>query len=122
MRSGERLGVLSKDNCGGRHNLMCSEVGLNKLLLFNSIWARRGRLVYQSKDAIGCYDRIVHIVLKLALMFVSIPETAVDSMIETIQEMETCLRTAFGMSEDSYGGQAANALAGCTQQGAMQGN
>ena len=91
-------------------------------LCINPAYTRRGRLVYQSKYAKGCYDRMVHIVLKLALMFVSIPETAVDSMIETIQEMETCLRTAFGMSEGSYGGRAANILAGCPQQGAMQGN
>ena len=122
MRSGERMGVLSRDNYGGRRGLMCIEVALNKVLLFNSIWARRGRLVYQSKDAKGCYDRIVHIVLKLALMYVNIPEAAVDSMIATIQDMETHLRTAFGISEDSYGGEVANYVAGSAQQGAMQGN
>ena len=122
MRSGERMGVLSPDNYGGRHGHMCCEVGMNKVLCFNSIWARRGRLVYQSQDAKGCDDRIVHVVLKLALMFVKIPETAVDSMIETIQDMETHLRTAFGLSEKSYGGEVANFVAGLPQQGAMQGN
>ena len=54
-------------------------------------------------------------VLKLALLYVNVPETAVDSMISTIEEMESQVRTAFGLSKASYGGPAANLLHGSKQ-------
>ena len=103
MKRGERHGLLTPDNYGGRKRLQAVEVGLNQQLTYNSILARRGRAVVMSNDAKGCYDRIAHVVVSLALQRLGIPKPAIDSMIEAIQEMDHYVRTAFGDSDDSYG-------------------
>ena len=68
MRLGERHRVFSRDNYGGRRGHRAPEVGLNACLTHDSIRGRRGRLIVVSNDAKGCYDRIVHTVLQLALL------------------------------------------------------
>jgi hypothetical protein len=103
MRSGERLQEHARDNYGGRKGLRASEVSMNQLLTYNSIWARRGRAVIMSNDAKGCYDRIAHTVVNLALQRLGVPKPALQSMLATIQEMEHYIRTAFGTSNNAYG-------------------
>jgi exonuclease III len=103
MRAGERLQELARDNYGGRKGLRAAEVNMNQLLTYNSIWARRGRAVIMSNDAKGCYDRIAHTVVNLALQRLGVPKPALQSMLETIQEMEHHIRTAFGTSTATYG-------------------
>jgi hypothetical protein len=104
MRAGERLTAHARDNYGSRKGLRAAEVSMNQTLTYNSIWARRGRAVVMSNDAKGCYDRIAHTVVNLALQRLGVPKPALQSMLETIQEMEHHIRTAFGDSEGSYGG------------------
>jgi hypothetical protein len=103
MLMGERLQEHARDNYGGRKGLRSAEVSMNQLLTYNSIWARRGRAVIMSNDAKGCYDRIAHTVVNLALQRLGIPRPALQSMLETIQEMEHHIRTAFGTSTQAYG-------------------
>ena len=59
-----------------------------------------------SNDAKGCYDRIAHIVAKLALRKLGASKTGLHSMIDTIQKMRHYVRTAFGNSEHTYGTEA----------------
>ena len=73
MRSGEPYGSLSKDNCGGRKGFQAAEVSMNQYLLYNSIWACRGRVTITSSDMMGCYDSIVHTILKLAMRRQGVP-------------------------------------------------
>jgi hypothetical protein len=103
MYAGERLNEHARDNYGGRKGLRAAEVSMNQTLTYNSIWARRGRAVIMSNDAKGCYDRIAHTVVNLALQRLGVPKPALQSMIETIQEMEHHIRTAFGNSNSAYG-------------------
>ena len=102
MRAGERANIFTKDNYGGRKKLRANEIAMNSTLTHNSIWGRRGRAIIMSNDAKGCYDRIAHIVVKLALRRLGIPKPALQSMIKTIQHMEHYIRTAFGDSEQGY--------------------
>ena len=117
MKVGEKHGWFVKDNYGGRKDLQAVEVSLNAQLTFNSIWARRGRAVIMSNDAKGCYDRIAHTVVTLALRRLGMPKPAVQSMIDTIQHMEHHIRTAFGDCTDHYGGNDE-----APPQGLLQGN
>ena len=117
MRMGEHHGCLTRDNYGGRKGLQAAEVSMNAQLTYNSIWARRGKAVIMSNDAKGCYDRIAHIVVDLALRRLGVPKPALQSMLETIQEMEHHIRTAFGDSDGHYGHDA-----GPPPQGILQGN
>jgi exonuclease III len=118
MFAGERLHIHARDNYGGRRGLRAAEVSMNQLLTYNSIWARRGRAVVMSNDAKGCYDRIVHTVVNLALQRLGVPKPALQSMLETIQEMEHHIRTAFGDSEGFYGNDPSKP----PQQGILQGS
>ena len=118
MRSGERLHALARDNYGGRHGHRAAETSMNQLLTYNSIWGRRGRAVVMSNDAKGCYDRIAHVVVDLALQRLGAPRPALQSMLETIQEMEHHIRTAFGDSTDFYGNDSDRP----PPQGILQGN
>jgi hypothetical protein len=103
MRAGERQVAHARDNYGSRRGLRAAEVSMNQTLTYNSIWARRGRAVVMSNDAKGCYDRIAHTVVNLALQRLGVPKPALQSMLATIQEMEHHIRTAFGDSKGSYG-------------------
>ncbi len=102
MRSGERIKELAPDNYGGRRGLRVAEISMNQLLTYNSIWGRRGRAILMSNDAKGCYDRIAHIVVDLALQRLGAPGPALQSMIETIQDMTHHIRTAYGDSDSGY--------------------
>jgi hypothetical protein len=86
MKLGERHRCLTKDNYGGRKGHRAPEVGLN-------VW-RRGRIVIVFNDARGCYDRIAHTVLQLAMLRLGVPHPPLQSMVETIQEMDHHICTA----------------------------
>ena len=57
-----------------------------------------------SSDLAGCYDRIVHTAAALALLRICIPPSKIHSMFDTIQRMIHKIRTAFGDSDITYGG------------------
>ena len=57
-----------------------------------------------SSDLAGCYDRIVHTAAALALLRVGIPHSRIHSMFNSIQRMIHYIRTDFGDSKISYGG------------------
>ena len=118
MRSGERSKTLTRDNYGGRKNMRSNEIAMNSRLTDDSIWGRRGRAILMSNDAKGCYDRIAHIVVKLALQRLGIPKPALQSMLHTIQDMEHHIRTAYGDSDTGYKRQAGDK----PPQGMLQGN
>jgi exonuclease III len=118
MRAGERQRTHARDNYGGRKGLQAPEVSMNQLLTYNSIWGRRGKAIIMSNDAKGCYDRIAHTVVSLALQRLGIPRPAVLSMLGAIQEMEHFVRTAFGDSAETYGNDPTRP----PPQGILQGN
>ena len=60
------------------------------------MWGKRGQAIIVSNDAKGCYDRIAHVVVNLALRRLGIPKPPLRSMIATIQCVEHYMRTAFG--------------------------
>jgi hypothetical protein len=73
MKRCERLGVYVRDNYWSRKGLRAAEVSMNQLLTYNSIWARRGRAIIMSNDTRGCYVRIAHTVVNLALQRLGVP-------------------------------------------------
>ena len=117
MRMGERNNWFTRDNYGGRKGMQAVEISMNAQLTFDSIWARRGRAVIMSNDAKGCYDRIAHVVVDMALRRLGIPRPALQSMLQAIQEMDHYIRTAFGDSDSHYGQEN-----GVPPQGVLQGN
>ena len=118
MRAGERVGVHARDNLGGQKRMRAVEFSMNQLLTYNSIFGRRGRAILMSNNAAGCYDRIAHIIVNLALQRLGIPKPPLQSMLTTIQEMDHYVQTAFGDSDNSYGNYPEDPL----PQGILQSN
>ena len=58
-----------------------------------------------SVDLENNYDRIVHTAAALALLRIGVSHAKIHSMFETIQKMVHRVRTAFGESEGTYGGE-----------------
>jgi hypothetical protein len=57
-----------------------------------------------SLDLKSCYDRIVHSIVFLALLRLGASENAIICMVLTLQFARHRIRTAFGISEDFFGG------------------
>ena len=58
-----------------------------------------------SCDLKSCYDRIVHSFAALAMRRAGAAESATISMFDTIQKLKHQVRTAFGDSEETFGGE-----------------
>ena len=83
--------------------------------------SRRLTFAMTSCDLAGCYNRIVYTAAALALLCICVPHAKIECMFSTIQRMVHRVRTAFGDSEGTYGGDDyPDWLA--APQGALQGN
>ena len=69
-------------------------------------------------DLKACYDRIVHTAASIALQKVGIELSRIKCMFETVQRLVHNVRTAYGRSSGSYGGE----LSTTPPQGTGQGN
>lgn len=81
MYAGERAEALARDIYGGRKGLRGVEVSMNQQLTYDCIWGKRGRAIVMSNDAKGCYDRISHVVMDMAMRRLGYPRPALHSMI-----------------------------------------
>ena len=74
-----------------------------------------------SCDLEGCYDRIIHNAAAIALIRVGVPKQKVFSMFTSIQKMIHKIRTVYGDSDISYGGEDIGDWENFPQ-GVLQGN
>jgi len=77
---------------------------LNRRLTADDRQAKRLCWALAMSDLKGCYDRIVHTAAAMALLRLGVSKATVFSMFSTIQRMVHRVRTAFGNSEGTYGG------------------
>jgi hypothetical protein len=92
------------------------DCGLNKVLTLDIIRQRRVPAALCCNDAKQCYDRILHTIANICLQRVGVHPKTCFVMLGTLQQMQHHIKTAFGISKDSYG---------CVQiplQGVLQGN
>ena len=80
------------------------EHAINKRLTLDITWQAKMNTIYIANDATMCYDRILLMVAYLTMWNYGIPQHTALSSIETIFEMEHYIRTAYGDSEECYGG------------------
>ena len=73
-----------------------------------------------SVDLTSCYDRIIHIAAALALLRIGISHSRIKSMFKAIQQMIHRIRTVYGDSDITYGGELGNWEN--WPQGVLQGN
>mmetsp|Transcript_7610 Transcript_7610/g.11299 ORF Transcript_7610/g.11299 Transcript_7610/m.11299 type:complete len:146 (-) Transcript_7610:3086-3523(-) len=87
-----------------RPNRKAIDHALNRQLVFDYFAFLKAPFGMTSCDLAGCYDCIVHGALSLALQRVGVKVETVASMCDTLQQMLHLVRTAFGNSADSFGG------------------
>ena len=77
---------------------------LNRQLSFNHFIYQRKPFGVCSCDLTGCYDRVVHSAISLAMQRLGFPPGAIQSQFSNIQKLIHRVRTAFGDSDLTYGG------------------
>jgi hypothetical protein len=89
-----------------------------KILFYDVTRQARIPAALASVDATQCYDRIAHAVASLVFQAFGIPQSAVNTMLGTIENMKFFLRTGFGDSTSFSGGKTIH----IKTQGICQGN
>ena len=97
------------------------EHAMNRILTFDHFKYIRKPFCIASCDLAGCYDRIIHIAAFLALRKVGVPRARLVSMFSTIQRMIHRIRTTYGDSNQTYGGDSKESWTNFAQ-GILQGN
>lgn len=118
MAQAERYGGLAPEQYGSRKQKSANDHALNKRLTFDIIRQKRQAAAMTSCDAKSCYDRIVHSIAALSMRRQGVQEPPIVCMFTTIQNLVHTVRTAFGDSTESFGGD----LWAVPVQGVGQGN
>jgi hypothetical protein len=84
----------------------CGSQVLNNRTTFDIWRQKRTTGIITPNDLHSNYDRICHSIVALTARLHGIQESEVRFMTSTLQDMKNKLRTAFGDSMDSYGGEA----------------
>ena len=90
---------------------------LVKVLFFDYLRLNKINGAFAAMDLMQCFDRMAHPVSALCSQRVGISKNITTTMISTITSMQHYIRTAYGDSDSSYGGDSEQPL-----QGAIQGN
>jgi hypothetical protein len=105
-----------------RANRKSVDHALNRRLVMDHPLYQRQPYALTSCDLKGCYDRINHTAASLALQRIGVSKTEATAMFDSIQRMSHKVRTAFGDSTMTYGGDLDKSKWKLPPQGILQGN
>ena len=103
MLNASKLGKIAKEQYAVKNTSSIDQV-VSKRCDIDHNQSKRQCFTLTSSDLEVCYDRITHTASAMALLRVGIPRTKIQSMFESIQRMVHKIKTAFGDSKISYGG------------------
>ena len=121
MEMAERNDGLSKEQYGSRKDHSAGIQALNHCLAFDLLRLERRNGVDTAVDLRSCYDLIVHSAASLSMQRQGVPAASVVCMFTTLQNMVHTVRTAFGESTQTFGGDLW-AIPTTPPQGVGQGN
>ena len=101
------LGTIS-DEQFARPNRSSVEDIITKCCTLDHRHSTRWSFAITGYDLTSCYDRIIHTAAALALLRIGISHTRIENMFSTIQKMIHRIRTIYGNSDISYGGELGN--------------
>lgn len=104
-KAAEMKQCFAEEQFGSRKKHRAIEHVLNKKLTFDLIRVNKQPLALCANDLKSCYDRINHSFASLCLQRIGMKKAEVACMFGTLQEMEHRIRTAYGDSQESFGGQ-----------------
>ena len=106
---------IASEQYGCRKHHRAIEVVLNARLIDDLLRMFRRPAIICSNDAKSCFDRIIHSVFAICLRRIGCPKNAIASCIETLQNLEHHIRTAFGDSDQFYKGSSLRPPQGLVQ-------
>jgi hypothetical protein len=104
IRSAQIFGHLAREQYGSRQGHKAIDQATNKQLTTDLLLLLREPGVVLSQDASGCYDRINHAVGGILMERQKAPKPTIICMFTTLQDLEHNIRTAYGNSSITYGG------------------
>jgi hypothetical protein len=104
MNNAEKHGTIAREQYGSRRNHRSVIAALNKRLTMDVLRQRRQAGALCSNDAKSCYDRVVHSIAALSMRRQGAPKNPVKCMFATLQQAAHKIRTAFGLSAKTHGG------------------
>jgi hypothetical protein len=119
MKHAELNDWLAPEQYGSRKQLSAIDHCLNKRLSFDIIRQLKHSAALCVNDMKGCYDRIVHSVASVCMQRLGIDLRQLRCMFHTLQHLEHFIRTAQGVSHQSFNAAEVNSVA---IQGIGQGN
>lgn len=120
------LNIIASEQYGGRKNKSSIMLAINKVLNFDYIHTMKIIAALCSNNLVSCYDRIIHMLTGLILRSKGVPEPPIICMLSSIKNLEHSIRTVFGDSALTYGGDAwlvplPNMVTGNLNEGPLQG-
>jgi hypothetical protein len=104
MTRARRTKTLAAEQYGSRQNHRAIDLAVNKTLTNDILRQLKRTGVICSNDAKSCYGLIGHTQASLIMHRHGVPKAAVDCLFTTLQDAEHKVRTAYGDSCLSYGG------------------
>ena len=105
MISAEQSRTIASQQYGSRKGMTAIECALNKRLLYDIARQTKRPLGVCSCDLKSCYDRILHNFAAVAMQRAGAPRPAIVSMLNTIGNLKHAVRTVYGDSEETFGGE-----------------
>jgi hypothetical protein len=105
MQTAEETKSLAPEQYGSRKKHKAIDLAVNKALTFDILRQLKRSGAICSNDAKSCYDLIGHTQAALSMQRVGVPKNVINCLFTTLQEAVHQVRTGFGDSTASYGGQ-----------------
>jgi hypothetical protein len=103
MSHAETHKAVAREQYGSRRNHQCILAALNKRLTMDVLRQTRRAGALCANDAKSCYDRIVHNIATLCMRRLGVASQPIKCMFTTLQMASHKIRTAFGVSDKTYG-------------------
>ena len=103
MTNGFKMGAIATEQFAVKKSAAIHQI-ISKRCMIDHHHSKRSCFSLTSSDLLGCYDRIIHTAAALALLRVGIPHSKINSMFASIKRMTHKIRTMYGDSDISYGG------------------
>eukprot|EP00957_Ditylum_brightwellii_P204348 15338837-Ditylum_brightwellii.AAC.1 len=122
MDSAERLQGVADKQYGSRKQKAADIQALNTRLYYDYVLLERTPATSTFIDLDSNYDLVAHSIASLALQWVNTPKAPIQCTFTTLQDMVHTVRTAYGDSIESYGGDLWALPCSPPPQGLGQGN
>jgi hypothetical protein len=104
VQRADALGLMPAEAYGSRPGHRSNVCALNKVLTYDIIRQTRIPAALCSNDAMSCYDRIVHAIASICMQRLGIAPSTCRLMFGTLQHIQHHVSTAYGTSDEHYGG------------------